>query len=211
VKIFLFQVVRLLPASRFRAAYPQTSGTLYAGSLAEDNGAASVSSGVLKSVDGGKNWSGTDTLWQYVTVSTVAVDPSNSGIVYAQTAPLDCDYDPCINDYYSNPDVLKNLGVYRSADGGATWAKLELPGGAPPGASQVAIDQNGTLYAAGTAYQSGLLFRSQDGGATWNALPTAGLAANPGVLTFDPQDPNHLFVGTYSAGVFEIRLAPQEE
>ncbi len=45
-----------------------------------------------------------------------------------------------------------------------------------------------------------------DGGTTWNALPTAGLSSSMTVLALDPQNPNHLFAGTYGGGVFEITL-----
>jgi photosystem II stability/assembly factor-like uncharacterized protein len=136
------------------------------------------------------------------------VDPSNSSIVYSETAAVDCDYYVCTNDYYSS--AQQNLGVYRSADSGATWSKLELPSGAPPVAYLVGIDQNGTVYATATGSQSGL-FRSQDGGVTWNVLPTNGLPGGGGasVLAFDPQNPNRLFAGT-GAGVFEITFAQQK-
>jgi photosystem II stability/assembly factor-like uncharacterized protein len=189
------------------ATDPQNSGTLYAGSFADSEYAASVSSGVLKSVDGGNSWSGGNTIWQGVTVGKLLVDPSNSSIVYAETAAVDCDYYVCTDDYYST--VQQNIGVYRSADSGATWAKLDLPGGAPPVAYLVGIDQSGTVYATATGSQSGL-FRSQDGGVTWSALPTNGLPGGGGganVLAFDPQNPNHLFAGTSAGGVFEITLA----
>ena len=67
---------------------PQIAGTIYAGSEAAGNGvqmASSVTSGVLKSVDGGKTWTGVNTLWRAVDVSNVVVDPTNSSVVYAQT------------------------------------------------------------------------------------------------------------------------------
>jgi photosystem II stability/assembly factor-like uncharacterized protein len=190
------------------ATDPQNSGTLYAGSFADSEYAASVSAGFLKSVDGGNTWSGGNTTWQGVRLWRVLADPSNSSIVYAETAAVDCDYYFCNKDYYST--AQQNIGVYRSADGGATWSKLTLPGGAPPEASLVGIDQNGTVYATATGSQSGL-FRSQDSGVTWNVLPTNGLPGGGGgsVLGIDPQNPNHLFAGT-GAGVFEITLAQQE-
>jgi len=181
------------------AVDPQIAGTIYAGSEAASNGvqmAASVTSGVLKSVDGGRTWTGVTTLWQAVDVSNVVVDPTNSSVVYAQTTALDCSWYDCSGGYWDTPQLLKNLGQFKSTDGGSTWVKLD-------GVSVIGFDQQGTVYAntpAGTA-------RSQDHGATWNVLPTAGLIAGIGVLAFDPQNANHLFTGT-AAGVFEITLAP---
>jgi hypothetical protein len=181
---------------------PQIAGTIYAGSEAPANGvqmALSVTSGVLKSVDGGRTWTGANTLWQAVDVSSVVVDPTNSSVVYAQTTYLDCGWYDCSGGYWGSPELLKFLGQFKSTDGGATWVKLD-------GMSLLGIDQQGRLYAGTPAGFA----RSKDGGATWNALPTAGLITGIGVLAFDPQNPNHLFTGT-AAGVFEITLAPGNE
>ena len=180
---------------------PQIAGTIYAGSEAAGNGvqmASSVTSGVLKSVDGGKTWTGVNTLWRAVDVSNVVVDPTNSSVVYAQTTTLDCSWYDCSGGYWDSPDLLKFLGQFKSADGGATWVKLD-------GVSLLGIDQQGTLYAVTPVGFA----RSKDSGATWNALPTAGLISGIGVLAFDPQNPNHLFTGT-GAGVFEITLEQDE-
>ena len=184
------------------ATDPQIAGAIYAGSVTGGDGvqsASSVSSGVLKSVDGGRTWTGVNTLWHAVDVSNVVVDPTNSSVVYAQTTWLDCGWYDCSGGYWDSPELLKNLGQFKSTDGGATWVKLD-------GVSVIGFDQQGTLY----AYTPAGVARSQDHGATWNPLPTAGLISGIGVLAFDPQNANHLFTGTV-AGVFEITLAPGNE
>jgi photosystem II stability/assembly factor-like uncharacterized protein len=198
---------------------PQDSGTLYAGAT-EGELAVSVlamSSGVRKSVDGGKSWSGLNAAWQSFGGSSLSVDPTNSSVVYAQTGPVDCSeaYDCDTSGSalfgpggYWDPNsdgAKKGLGWFRSADGGATWVKLNLPG--DPFQSQLlGVGPQGTLYAGATAG----LVRSKDGGATWSALPTAGLSSGVSALAFDPQNPNHLFVGTNGGGVFEITLEQDE-
>jgi hypothetical protein len=141
------------------------------------------------------------------------VDPTNSSVVYAQTGPVDCSesYDCNVSGSalfgpggYWDPNsdgAKKGLGLFRSADGGATWVKLDLPG--DPFQSQLlGVDPQGTLYAGAAAG----LVRSMDGGATWSALPTAGLSSGVSALAFDPRNPNHLFAGTGGGGVFEITL-----
>jgi hypothetical protein len=189
------------------ATDPQDSGTLYAGSVAGQSGAADLtfSSGVLKSVDGGQSWSGVNTLWQAVGVSTIAVDPTNSNIVYAQTGDLDCEEYSCAANHRTDPEVVKAIGVYKSADGGATWVKLDVPG--DPYTWLLGTDGQGALYA--WVWSQAAFARSQDGGASWHLLPTTGLLPNAPIktLAIDPQDANHLFAATY-AGLFEIRLAP---
>jgi len=192
---------------------PQDSGTLYAGTItgiAGELSVLSISGGVRKSVDGGRSWSGVNTVAQSYGVSSLTADPTNSSVVYAETSWVDCSesYD-CSdgsggNSGYFDPNsdlAKKGLGLFRSADGGATWAKLDLPGD-PFQFNLLGVDPQGTLYAWATAG----LARSMDGGATWNALPTAGLSSGVSVLTFDPQNSNHLFAGTGGGGVFEITL-----
>jgi photosystem II stability/assembly factor-like uncharacterized protein len=194
---------------------PQDSGTLYAGTIAGELAVSvlSMSGGVSKSVDGGKSWSGVNTAWQSYGVASLTVDPTNSKVVYAQTGPVDCSesYDCDVSGSalfgsgsYWDPNsdgAKKGLGWFRSADGGATWVKLDLPGD-PFQFQLLGVDAQGTLYAGATAG----LVSSMDRGATWNALPTAGLSSGVSALAFDPQNPNHLFAGTGSGGVFEITL-----
>jgi len=181
---------------------PQNPATVYAGSIGGtfSEQAESMSSGVLKSTDGGQIWSGVNTLWQGVNISAVIVDPGNSSVVYAQTGVFDCGYE-CSSSYYMDPKVTNAVGLYKSADGGTTWARLNLPG--DPNTQLLAIDQQGTVY----VWSPSGLARSQDGGATWNPLPGTGLQVAITSLAFDPQDANHLFAGTYYNGVIEIRLA----
>ena len=191
------------------ATDPQNSGTLYAGSVAGQSGAADLmfSTGVLKSVDGGQSWSGVNTLWQAVGVSTIAVDPANLNIVYAQTGDLDCEEYSCAANHRTDPEVVKAIGVYKSADGGTTWVKLDVPG--DPYTRLLGIDGQGALYV--WVWSQAAFARSRDGGVTWNLLPTTGLQPNAPIktLAFDPQDANHLFAATY-AGLFEIRLSPRD-
>jgi len=191
------------------AVDPHNSGTIYAGSATggEDAEAVSISSGVLESVDGGQTWTGMNTTWRLVTVSRVVVDSAHSGVVYAVTSLLDCYSYLCDGIDWTSVDASKLAGAYRSGDGGASWAKLELPG--DPNSGLVGIDQQGSVYV--WAWSPYTLFRSQDGGVTWNAMPTTGLPPlSISVLAFDPQDANHLFAGTGGAGVFEIKLAQQK-
>ena len=189
---------------------PQDSGTLYAGIIAGEQALSvlSVSGGVRKSVDGGSSWSGVNTVSQSYGISSLTVDPTNSSVVYAQTTWLDCSMTYDCTGYLDQ--TKKGLGLFRSADGGATWAKQDMPGD-PFQFRFLGVGPQGTLYAQAEA---GLL-RSMDGGASWNALPTAGPSSVVSVLAFDPQNPNHLFAGTggygaFGGGVFEITLGHDE-
>jgi photosystem II stability/assembly factor-like uncharacterized protein len=71
---------------------PQNLGTLYA---------AATYLGILKSTDRGETWSSIRTGLGYEVVSSIAIDPLDSQLIYAGT----------------------ESGVYRSANGGATWQR----------------------------------------------------------------------------------------
>lgn len=121
--------------------------------------------------------------------------------------------------------------VYRSTDGGRTWAEAKAPPAFPPagdGRRVRAVDhvfwltpghasEPGTWW-AGTSPQA--LFRSEDGGVTW--APVAGFNDHPDwsrwtgdekdgtpdgpklhSIQVDPRDARHVWVGLSSGGVFE--------
>jgi photosystem II stability/assembly factor-like uncharacterized protein len=134
--------------------------------------------GMYKSTDGGKTWShiGLKTSRQ---IASVKIDPRNPEIVYVavQGSPW---------------GPQDDRGVYKSTDGGKTWA-LVLAGGPETGASDLAMDpaNPAILYAAmwqhhqepwhGYQITSGGpgsgLYKSTDAGKTWskiqNGLPSS--------------------------------------
>jgi hypothetical protein len=81
---------------------------------------------------------------------------------------------------------LEEGGVWRSADGGATWSAAQ--GGLPPGTIQtLAADPQsaGTLY---VGRRDDGIWRSADGGRSWTqaAASLGGLVADVRILRFDP-------------------------
>ncbi len=140
--------------------------------------------GVYKSVDGGRNWKNVG-LRDTRQIARVVVDPTNPDVVYVGALG---------QAYGSNPD----RGVYKSADGGATW-KRKLFVDNSTGISDLAIATGApnVLYAATwnghrppwSTYAAidgpgAALYRSTDAGQTWtklsNGLP-AGQWSRPGI------------------------------
>jgi len=81
-------------------------------------------------------------------------------------------------------------GIYRSLDGGGTWASLERAVGAPFRTYVVARDpRSAHVVFAGTS--RGLL-QSPDGGTTWRTLSPRTARS----IAFDPADPRRIFVAT---------------
>src|SRR5262249_35511997 len=62
-------------------------------------------------------------------------------------------------------------GVYRSADGGESWAKLDVPDHGTPVWSILFHPRNPDVLYAG--YENCEIFRSEDGGKRWHQLPVS--------------------------------------
>ncbi|HEX6186309.1 MAG TPA: hypothetical protein VFZ44_20635 [Pyrinomonadaceae bacterium] len=164
----------------------------------------SVGDGVYKSTDGGDNWTNLG-LKESERIARILVDPSSTDTVYVcATGKLWSDSD--------------ERGVYKTADGGKTWAKVLKGANASTGCSMMSMDKSNpkTLYAGmwdfrrkGWTFRSGGegpespsasgLFKSTDGGATWTELDeknAQGLPAKPWgrvAVTVAPSKPNVVY------------------
>ena len=160
-----------LPPIAFAAAAPANPDTLY------------VASGnqIWKSTDAGSTWT---LLYQFSAtgpeagVFALAVDPTNSSTLYVATA---------------------TQGVFKSTDGGATFAAIN--NGIPPNPNGSINLQDGVwvepgspnvIFAAGDA----MLFRSADGGSNWTGVTPSGY---PNALVFDPFTAGTLYFATNTA------------
>ena len=129
--------------------------------------AASVGGGVWKSSNGGASWNQlTDLILPNIAVASLAMDPSNSQVLYAGTG-----------EGFFNGDAIRGNGVYKSTDGGSTWTSLAVtvPAAGVAGnfsyVNQIVVSARypQRVYAA---TRTGL-FRSNDGGATWATIINA--------------------------------------
>ncbi|MES2559751.1 MAG: T9SS type A sorting domain-containing protein [Bacteroidota bacterium] len=154
---------------------------------------AFTGNGIYKSTNGGENWSYLG-LSKTGVVAKIAIDPSNSQIVFAATM-----------GFLMRRDNHK--GVYKSTDGGVTWSSVlyvDNETGAMdvvihPGNSQVMYattmrrirtNKESIVYGNTTG-----LYKSVDGGNTWGEL-TTGLPPKPWCkvnVELHPTQPNTLF------------------
>ncbi len=132
--------------------------------------------GMYKSTDGGKTWAQIG-LGYSQHIARVLVDPHNPNIVLV--AALGHAY-----------GASGERGVFRSTDGGSTWAKV-LYKDTNIGAIELSTDPDNseTVYAALVHDQrlpwstyaptttSGAIYKSTDGGVTWNQITGGGLPA----------------------------------
>ena len=134
---------------------------------------------VQKSTDGAASWVASSTGFTASSVADLAVAPSNASVVYAAT----------------------NLGVYKSTNGGDSWALTGTArtSTAPQTARQVAVDPTdpNVVYAV---QQGGGVYKSTDGGTLYD-LKNSGLNTTVvNAITVHPTTPATLYAGT-SAGV----------
>src|SRR5439155_1590529 len=123
-----------------------------------------VDGGVCRSTDGGRTW--TKVLYKNPDTGAIdlAADPGDPQVVYA--ALWQARRTPW--EQYQ-PDEGPGSGLYKSSDGGLTWAPLAghgLPAG-PLGRIGLAVARGGRVYALIGAAQGAGLYRSDDGGTTW--------------------------------------------
>ncbi|HEX4965183.1 MAG TPA: hypothetical protein VF173_30520 [Thermoanaerobaculia bacterium] len=113
----------------------------------------------------------------------------------------------------------QSAALYRSTDGGATWAKADAGLSADPAnffVRSVAVDPADarTLYAG--AYQSPAVWKSTDGGATWTRIDTGLNLQSVPVLSVSPADGSvwatdgfQVIVSRDAGAVWESVGAPQ--
>jgi photosystem II stability/assembly factor-like uncharacterized protein len=120
--------------------------------------------GLYKSTDGGKNWKSVLTISENTGVVDVALDPSNSDVVYAAAYQRR-------RHVYTLIDGGPESAIYKSTDGGATWNKLKS--GLPTvdmgriGLAVSPADPNVVYATVEASDGKGGVFRSEDKGATW--------------------------------------------
>ena len=158
--------------------------------------------GLFRTLDGGQNWEQV----LFVSDSTGAIDlamhPENPDIIYAATWERVRRFNL---RQYGGP----TSGVYRSIDGGASWA--ELTNGLPEydngriglATTPAAPDMVYALYTDSIGYYKNV-FRSYDSGENWTAIDTNGVLLQSvgnisyawwfGKVFVHPEDPESFFV-----------------
>ena len=121
--------------------------------------------GVFRTTDGGKTWQKVLYKDDHTGAIDVVFDPSNANIAYA--ALWEAYRTP-----YSAVSGGPGSGLYRSADGGATWTQIKGNGFTPGvlGRIGVAVSaEPNRIYALVEADKGGL-YRSDDGGEHWRLV-----------------------------------------
>ena len=112
--------------------------------------------GIWKSIDSGANWTPLFDEYPQIGVSGIAIDYTNSNVIYITTGDKDA----------SDSDFV---GVYKSTDGGLSWnATGSISNASLAGDIIMHPTDNQMLYCATDAG----LYRTANGGASWNRIIT---------------------------------------
>lgn len=154
--------------------------------------------GVWRTNDGGSNWTPMFDHQAALGIGSIAIDPADTDVIYVGTS--------------TRVGLQPPAGLFRSADGGATWISLGsgFPAGNVGDATQftnrnvhvIIVDpaDSNTLY-IGT---SNGLFTSTDGGLNWTAGTSGG--GNARTLVLDSTSPvgsRILYAGVTGVGVLQ--------
>ena len=151
-----------------------------------------VGGGVWKTVDGGTTWKPvTDGKIHSSSVGAIAVSPSNPDVVYVGMGETEL-----------RGNVMQGDGVYKTTDGGKTWAHIGLE--STQAISRIRVDaQNPDLvYVAALGHPYGPsedrgVYRSTDGGKSWKKVLYENDHSGAEDLSIDPRNPKTMFATTW--------------
>jgi photosystem II stability/assembly factor-like uncharacterized protein len=159
-----------------------------------------VNGGVWKSDDYGRTWMPIFDQEPTQSVGAIAVAPSNPNIIYVASG-----------EGLHRPDLSVGNGIYKSTDGGKTWAHLGLRDGQQIPALVVDPRDPNTLFAAVLGHPYGPndergIYRSIDGGKTWTKVLSVDENTGGSDIEMDPSNPDVLY-----AALWEAREGPWED
>ncbi len=152
---------------------------------------ATASGGLLKTTNNGTTFSHLFEKEGTVSIGDVAVAPSDPKVVWVGTGE-------------ANPrnSVSYGDGVYKSTDGGKTWANMGLKKSFQVGKVVIHPKDPNTVYVAalgrlyGPSEERGV-FKTADGGKTWAKVLYVDDKTGAIELAMDPFDPNVLLAGMW--------------
>ena len=148
--------------------------------------------GVWKSDDAGTYWENiSDGYFTSAAVGAIAVAESDPNVIYVGTG-----------ETAIRKDVTGGDGVYRSADGGATWQNVGLSDSRYIGKIRIHPQDADLVYVAALGHIFGPngergVFRSKDGGKSWEKVLYKSNKAGAVDISMDPTNPRRLFASVW--------------
>jgi len=157
------------------AFHPTDPGTVYA---------ATPSGGLWKTTDYGDNWSCLTSNLPSIGIGGIVVSQSNPNVIYILTGDGDTWAFGAGLGY-----LRKSAGVYKTIDGGITWAKTGVLSDSSEGLAGFELVQSPTDANVLLAATVNGLFRTANGGASWTLVRT-GLHHD---VAFKPGNGNRVY------------------
>ena len=154
--------------------------------------------GVWKTDDGGTYWRNvSDGFFNSAAVGAIAVADSDRNVVYVGMGEANI-----------RENVYGGDGVYKSTDGGRTWAHMGLAETRHIGRIRVHPKDPDTVYVAALGHAFGPnkergVYRSRDGGKNWEQVLFRSEDAGAIDLSMDPNNPRILY-----AAIYQTRRTP---
>jgi photosystem II stability/assembly factor-like uncharacterized protein len=150
-----------------------------------------ASGGVLKTVDGGGEWTNVFANYPTISIGDIAIDPNNSNVLYVGTGEAN-----------SSSFSFFGSGIYKSTDAGAHWEFSGLEQSAYIG--RIVVDPNNSqrIFAAAcgnlftTTDQRGV-YRSTDGGQSWERVLFITDSTAAIDLVQNPENPDILYAAMW--------------
>ena len=152
----------------------------------------STGGGVWKTTDAGRYWQNvSDKFFKRASVGAMAISMSDPNVLYVGMG------ESCIRENVSHGD-----GVYKTTDGGRTWANVGLRN--TRNISTVCVDPRDpdTVYVAALGHAHGPntergVFRSRDGGKTWQRVLYRDTKTGAIDLSMDPNNPRIMYAAMW--------------
>jgi photosystem II stability/assembly factor-like uncharacterized protein len=189
----------LVDAIEFREIGPTAQGGRYVDYAVVESDprtfyAATATGGLWKTVNNGISFTSVFDQQPDFALGAVALAQSRPDTVYVGTGESN-----------NSRSTYDGNGVYKSTDGGKTWAHIGLPNAGrigrivvhPKNPDIVLVAASGKLYSENP--ERGV-YRSTDGGKTWTKTldhKVEGREIGAIDLAIDPANPNHLYAATY--------------
>ncbi len=152
-----------------------------------------VAGGVWKTQNGGLTWTPMTDKTGIMSIGAIAVATSDPNVIYVGTG------ESCIRGNISYGD-----GMYKSVDGGKTWAHIGLEDTRHIAKIAVHPQNPDIVYVAALGHAYGPnewrgVFRSNDGGKKWQKVLFKDNKTGASDLVFDPNNPHILFAALWEA------------
>ncbi|MGC9348366.1 MAG: VPS10 domain-containing protein [Anaerolineae bacterium] len=183
------------------AVDPHHADTVYAGVVHKVSSTHAQVGKVYRTTNGGASWEELSFGFPISSVQTIIMDPLVKDTLYVATG------EDAKNQGGTFPDDFPAGHVYKSVDGGATWASKDVGLSGLPIAEMVIDPVNSSVlytavYERDATTDAGGVFKSTDRGETWirqsDGLPSHNITS----LAIDPLVPQTLYFGTWSNGLY---------